>query len=366
MKEKRDYKSYLLRLWRAGEKRKGLWQAMLENPHTGERHSFTGVDALFSFLRATTGTGREAGKSRFVNAPIPMEVNMLLRKGDRGEAVARVQQALRDEGFDIVVDGIFGPGTEAAVRAFQERSGLIVDGIVGPNTLDALGLDEAGAADGSEQDDGGMLPAGEATDWAAFKVEVVRLANREWARWHDGGKQTETEAEMTPILQEYYRAGVHVEVTADQLQDPDWQENHPWSAVFISWVMRTAGARDKFRYARAHQRYIAAAKRNREENDADNPFWAFRVSEVTPEVGDLVCARRANSGATYDNIDDGFRATHCDIVTEVRPGGLTVIGGNVGNTVGKKTSVRTDAQGFISLTGKQKRFFAVIRIRTDL
>jgi hypothetical protein len=110
---------------------------------------------------------------------------------------------------------------------------------------------------------------------------------------------------------------------------------------------------------------VAAAKNNRESNAADNPFWAFRISEAVPEVGDLVCASRANSGATYDNIDDGFKASHCDIVTEVRPNELTVIGGNVGNTVGK-TIVRTDNGGRVMLTGGQSNFFAILRIRTDL
>jgi murein L,D-transpeptidase YcbB/YkuD len=62
---------------------------------------------------------------------------MLLRMGDRGEAVKVVQQALREAGFDIVVDGIFGRNTRAAVMEFQRQSSLTVDGIVGPPTLSA-------------------------------------------------------------------------------------------------------------------------------------------------------------------------------------------------------------------------------------
>jgi cell wall-associated NlpC family hydrolase len=57
----------------------------------------------------------------------------LLKMGSRGPAVARVQRALA-----ITADGIFGPQTRRAVRAFQKRHGLLVDGIVGPQTRKAL------------------------------------------------------------------------------------------------------------------------------------------------------------------------------------------------------------------------------------
>lgn len=58
----------------------------------------------------------------------------MLRKGDRGAAVAAIQRAL-----GIPADGVFGPQTRRAVRSFQARHGLEVDGIVGPITRAALG-----------------------------------------------------------------------------------------------------------------------------------------------------------------------------------------------------------------------------------
>lgn len=58
-----------------------------------------------------------------------------LRTGSRGEEVRQLQQQLKSMGlYNGNIDGIFGPQTNAAVRAFQQQSGIAVDGIVGPVT----------------------------------------------------------------------------------------------------------------------------------------------------------------------------------------------------------------------------------------
>jgi peptidoglycan hydrolase-like protein with peptidoglycan-binding domain len=62
----------------------------------------------------------------------------LVRKGDQEHPVQTLQYLLRARGHNLTVDGIFGPVTAAAVRAFQQQEGLAVDGIVGPVTWSAL------------------------------------------------------------------------------------------------------------------------------------------------------------------------------------------------------------------------------------
>lgn len=61
------------------------------------------------------------------------------------EIVVKIQEALAAKGFNPgMIDGDFGPDTEAAVVAFQEAEGLVVDGIVGPETAAALGVSLTG------------------------------------------------------------------------------------------------------------------------------------------------------------------------------------------------------------------------------
>jgi peptidoglycan L-alanyl-D-glutamate endopeptidase CwlK len=67
-----------------------------------------------------------------------------LKLGSQGADVVALQQALKAEGFDPgAADGDFGPGTEAAVIAFQNSEDLTPDGIVGPQTLAKLGMPAA-------------------------------------------------------------------------------------------------------------------------------------------------------------------------------------------------------------------------------
>ena len=55
---------------------------------------------------------------------------VLLKQGTRGDAVKKLQEKLA-----VSADAQFGPGTEKAVRDYQQKNGLVADGIAGPATL---------------------------------------------------------------------------------------------------------------------------------------------------------------------------------------------------------------------------------------
>lgn len=62
----------------------------------------------------------------------------LLKRGSKGSNVHSMQVLLREKGFHVDTDGIFGSDTEKAIKKFQKSVGLSSDGIVGNMTWTAL------------------------------------------------------------------------------------------------------------------------------------------------------------------------------------------------------------------------------------
>lgn len=58
----------------------------------------------------------------------------ILKNGSRGDDVRALQDKLKQLGFSIEMDGIFGPKTHAAVITLQTVFGYDIDGDVGPAT----------------------------------------------------------------------------------------------------------------------------------------------------------------------------------------------------------------------------------------
>jgi hypothetical protein len=69
------------------------------------------------------------------SGPVAKASSSVLKKGDRGPRVRKLQRKL-----GIPADGIFGKGTKRAVKRYQRRHGLVADGVVGPQTARSLGL----------------------------------------------------------------------------------------------------------------------------------------------------------------------------------------------------------------------------------
>ena len=81
----------------------------------------------------------------FVPTPTPAPTaSALLKKGNSGEEVRRLQERLKELGYYTgTVDGDFGGGTEEAVRLFQRQNDLDVDGSAGKMTQTLLYSEDA-------------------------------------------------------------------------------------------------------------------------------------------------------------------------------------------------------------------------------
>lgn len=78
------------------------------------------------------------------------------KKGSSGAVVTKIQTKLKSWGYYTgTVDGIYGSGTERAVRAFQQKNGLTVDGKAGDQTLAAMGLSAGGGNSSNSGGSGG-------------------------------------------------------------------------------------------------------------------------------------------------------------------------------------------------------------------
>jgi hypothetical protein len=168
-----------------------------------------------------------------------------------------------------------------------------------------------------------------------FKKNVVRLAENELKLWNYGSIK-EGNAALMPSLRSYYKIG-----TGTNRNDKYYIET-AWSAAFISYLMKMAGAGERFKYSQAHSDYIQAAKKNRLNNI--KTFQAFKKNEMPVTVGDLICYPRQD-GITYDT--PGKYYAHCDLVSEIKPGVAVGIGGNISNSV-KKSTYKLDSNNKVT------------------
>lgn len=110
----------------------GVWRPYHGiNPHNHHVHISINPGALADDMSAWSIDGVAAPTPEVIAAHVAPPPT--LRKGSKGDDVKRLQTAL-----GIKSDGDFGPGTEAAVEAFQNNHGLAADGVAGPMTWKVL------------------------------------------------------------------------------------------------------------------------------------------------------------------------------------------------------------------------------------
>jgi hypothetical protein len=209
---------------------------------------------------------------------------------------------------------------------------------------------------------GGKMPDAHVPPFASVPFEpfsrqaVVAVALREWRLF--GQNVANPDAEPTRVIKPEREQGLWQRVgeywwlglDAGSLESgwtgkhddhgvefhPDIDGDYAWSAAFISYVMRIAGAGRRFPYSADHAAYINAA---RHVSLGETSSWlvsAERVQDYAPQPGDLVCFGRGKAkGLRYEDLPTpALFTSHCDIVVDTAtPGQIGVIGGNVEDSV---------------------------------
>lgn len=116
---------------------------------------------------------------------------------------------------------------------------------------------------------------------------------------------------------------------------PEVNGSYAWSAAFISYVMRMAGAGPDFPYAADHAHYIDYAWRAAHGGEKTPELLAENPETFVPTPGDLICAGRASAAhITYADLPERkYFPSHCAIVVAAASRELSIIGGNVDDTV---------------------------------
>ena len=137
-----------------------------------------------------------------------------------------------------------------------------------------------------------------------------------------------------------------------------------WSAAFISYLMRVAGAGDRFPYSTLHATYINAAAQG------NSILQALPPESTAPGPGDLICyGRRGAERLRFSDLPAPSFYGHCDMVVAAEAGLLTVIGGNVTAGVTMK-HVPVTASGTLAGPGgipvdQRYPWFVVLRVLYD-
>lgn len=185
-----------------------------------------------------------------------------------------------------------------------------------------------------------------------FADEVVAAARAELQRF--GGRK-ETDETVRELLSEYWMIGAGRSQTA---ATREINKRTAWSAAFVSFVVRkalkAAGSRATFEFSARHSDYAGAAIRNLLQNGRPPIFLGMPPTEpgaIAPRIGDIIGVTRELSVDDYADAMDKARAggsyfSHFDIVTGIRNGKLTCIGGNVSDSV-SETTVRLEPGGIL-------------------
>lgn len=262
---------------------------------------------------------------------------------------------------------------QTAIGEFTSFGGHQIDS---NGRLFRFGLTEAE----HEEDDGGDRPGnvGHLGWWQVMKYWRVLFGGDPTDKLEVRGyRDASTLTQETQAAEILRSSAARLLRAADAESDPAEREmlreaalraaviDTPWSAAFISYVIRQSGvAADAFQFSNAHRAYIYdafVASAAEMTNEAGGRIYrACPLTTTRPRAGDLICQQREPTlaDASDEVVRERIRAelaggtdtrsvrrTHCDVIAYIDAPArkMYVIGGNVAQAVtAKKLNLRND------------------------
>ncbi|UEM17382.1 DUF2272 domain-containing protein [Bradyrhizobium barranii subsp. barranii] len=194
---------------------------------------------------------------------------------------------------------------------------------------------------------------------------IIAAASKEWQFWGQStpGRiaHSDNEQDFAMYVRDRYCSPLGASPSLADIEN----DKYAWSAVAISYFLRQAGlSSSEFTFSQRHSTYIREAVKARNDRDRSKAFWGFRLSESDAVVapGDIIGRAREGSmsfdqaQALFDKHED--YESHSDVVVAVRAGVAELIGGNVSDSVTKRT-IALDRRGKVS--DKRSLAFVVMK-----
>lgn len=203
---------------------------------------------------------------------------------------------------------------------------------------------------------------------AQSKEALLKNAIAEWVRFRKGKAQEATQPYAGYVGEMWQSLGLNYDGTS---RYPNGDEV-PWSAAFISFVVRKSGSQyARFKFHESHSVFSHDAIQARILANMNKPFWGYRITERKPALGDIIHRNRDGGSYSYDYAESHSEfKSHSDFVVEVRQNIVRVLGGNVGDTVSMSSfsggddlqEYTLDSSGFLA---PGQRIIALLRNRSD-
>jgi hypothetical protein len=207
----------------------------------------------------------------------------------------------------------------------------------------------------------------------ASATSIIQAATNEWVHWGEStwnlktGEKLIGHVDNEDAFAQYvihrYCSVAGGRPSLDDIQD----DRYAWSAVCICAIMAAAGfTNEEFPVAQNHSVYLRRFSQARKDGDKNAAYWGRRINEASaaPRPGDLIGYARGDN-MTFEKAQAFFDkttpyASHADIVVARRANEIDIIGGNVRDSVTKKTIPLTP-RGLIA--DRSHPWFVVLRRR---